>query len=147
MSGRAMSALFVSLFGGLLFGAGLAVSGMIDPAKVLGFLDVAGEWDPSLAFVMVGAIAVYAPFAWWARRGRRSWFGGAVPNPKSSGIDWRLLVGAVLFGVGWGLVGLCPGPALASLSVAAADTWLFVVALLAGVFLQKAVAPRFAKKA
>lgn len=145
MSGRALSAALVSLVAGLLFGAGLAISGMIDPAKVLGFLDVAGEWDASLAFVMSGAIAVYAPVAVWARRGRKSWFGGDVPNPKSSGIDRRLLGGAVLFGIGWGLVGLCPGPALASLSVAASDTWLFVVALLVGVFLQKAVAPTLAK--
>lgn len=142
MSGRKVSTLLVALVSGLLFGAGLAISGMIDPAKVLGFLDVAGDWDPSLAFVMAGAIAVYSPVALWARRGRRSWFGGMVPHPKSSGIDGRLLVGAVLFGLGWGLVGLCPGPALASLSVAAADTWIFVVALVVGVVLHKVVGPR-----
>lgn len=136
------SALVIALLCGSLFGAGLAISGMIDPAKVLGFLDVAGDWDPSLAFVMAGAIVVYAPVAWWARRGRRAWCGGEVPNPKSSGVDARLLGGAVLFGLGWGLVGLCPGPALASLSVAASDTWIFVVALVVGVLLQSALARR-----
>ena len=134
---RLLPALALSLGSGLLFGAGLAISGMIDPAKVLGFLDVAGDWDPSLAFVMVGAIMVYAPVAWWARGGRTAWLGGPVPNPKSSGIDGRLLGGAVLFGLGWGLVGLCPGPAIASLSVAAGDTWIFVVAMVAGALLQR----------
>lgn len=108
---------------GLLFGLGLTVSGMIDPAKVLGFLDIAGDWDPSLIFVMAGAIPVAGIGYAFFRRDKPS-----MPIV----IDRRLLLGAALFGVGWGLVGYCPGPALASLSFGNAKTILFVAAMLAG---------------
>lgn len=115
-----------ALAAGLLFGCGLVVSGMVDPAKVLGFLDVAGDWDPSLACVMAGAIPVAAlGFALARRLGRP-----VAPPPRA--IDGRLLGGAALFGVGWGLAGYCPGPALASLGFGLWQPALFVLAMLAG---------------
>jgi uncharacterized membrane protein YedE/YeeE len=104
-----------ALLCGLIFGTGLIVSGMSDPAKVLGFLDLGGDWDPSLALVMVGAVAVaVGPFAWARRRGR-DLFGVPLDLPRNDRIDRRLLLGSVLFGTGWGLAGICPGPALVGL--------------------------------
>ena len=117
---------------GLVFGAGLLVSGMTNPAKVLGFLDVAGTWDPTLAFVMGGALSVNAA-AWAATRRRaRPLFAEQFALPEERAIDGRLLAGAALFGVGWGLVGLCPGPALAGLLRGKLPVYVFVAALLAG---------------
>ena len=124
---------------GLLFGAGLAVSGMLNPAKVLGFLDVLGDWDPSLAFVMGGALMVTTPVTFFAKRRGRSLVEGKLSLPSSTSIDRRLVGGAVLFGIGWGLAGLCPGPALASVSVAFRETWVFVLALVAGSVLHRVV--------
>ncbi|HXX47831.1 MAG TPA: YeeE/YedE family protein [Myxococcota bacterium] len=117
---------------GLVFGAGLLVSGMTNPAKVLGFLDVAGTWDPTLAFVMGGALSVNA--AAWAltRRRDRPLYGERFALPEERAIDRRLLAGAALFGIGWGLVGLCPGPALAGLLRGKLPVYLFVAAMLAG---------------
>jgi len=117
---------------GLLFGIGLIVSGMANPRKVLGFLDVAGAWDPSLAMVMVGAIAV-GLFA-FARAGRRSTslLGAPMQLPTTRDIDRRLVVGSALFGVGWGLVGFCPGPALVALGAGRVKALVFAVAMLAG---------------
>lgn len=121
-----------ALLAGALFGLGLAVSGMTDPDKVLNFLDIAGRWDPSLALVMGGALAVAAPgFAWVRRRGV-AFTGGAIPPAPAPRFDRRLLVGSVLFGVGWGIAGYCPGPALANLAHGALEPALFVLALLAG---------------
>jgi len=124
---------------GLLFGAGLAVSGMHDPAKVLGFLDVAaiasGGWDPSLAFVMAGGLAVTLPAFWYARRRKAPLAAPAFQTPTATAIDRRLMLGALLFGVGWGLVGYCPGPALAALAFGATDTIVFVPAMVAGMAL------------
>ena len=117
-----MRAYTVAAVCGLLFGLGLTVSQMIDPNKVLGFLDIAGDWDPSLILVMAGAIPV-AAVGYWA--------GGRVA-PARSAIDKRLVIGAGLFGIGWGLVGFCPGPALAALSFGDPKTLLFVAAMLAG---------------
>ena len=117
---------------GLLFGLGLTVSHMIDPAKVLGFLDIAGHWDPSLAFVMLGAIAVTAPAYLLAKRLRAPLCADAFPAPSTATIDRRLMIGALLFGAGWGLVGYCPGPALASLGFAGHKTLLFIIAMLIG---------------
>jgi len=117
---------------GLLFGLGLTVSHMIDPAKVLGFLDIAGHWDPSLAFVMLGAIAVTAPAYLLAKRLRAPLCADAFASPSNAGIDRRLMIGALLFGAGWGLVGYCPGPALASLGFAGHKTLLFIIAMLIG---------------
>lgn len=118
---------------GILFGVGLAVAGMTDPAKVLAFLDVSGAWDPSLAVVMASALAVSAAGYAVARRRERAWLGDALAIPTRRDIDAPLIGGATLFGVGWGLVGLCPGPALANLFRGSAEVGLFVAAMLAGV--------------
>ncbi|TDG03131.1 YeeE/YedE family protein [Paraburkholderia guartelaensis] len=117
---------------GLLFGIGLLVSGMANPAKVLGFLDLAGNWDPSLAFVMAGAIAVAAPAFWLARTRASSLVGAPIQLPTSRRIDGRLVGGALLFGAGWGLAGFCPGPALVAAGSGQPRAWLFVAAMLAG---------------
>ncbi len=127
-----MPSLLVALASGLLFGLGLTVSSMIDPAKVLNFLDVAGSWDPSLAFVMAAAIPVATVGFALARRRGTPLVGGAFHGPRATAIDRRLVTGAILFGVGWGLAGYCPGPALATLGFGASGTWLFVIAMLAG---------------
>ena len=128
----------VALIAGLLFGLGLTISQMIDPAKVLAFLDIAGHWDPSLALVMVGALIVAAPAFRAARLGGRPLYGDSYAIPERRDIDARLLSGAALFGVGWGLVGYCPGPALAGLAIGAGPTWLFVTAMIAGMALHSA---------
>ena len=130
-----MKRLVIACVSGLLFGLGLAVSGMTDPDKVLNFLDVAGHWDPSLALVMGAALAIGLPgFAWVGRRGR-SFTGAALPDAPSPRIDARLVLGSVLFGIGWGIAGYCPGPALANLSHGTGEAIVFVAALLAGSWL------------
>ena len=123
---------FFAFVAGLVFGIGLIVSQMASPAKVLGFLDLAGRWDPSLAFVMAGAIAV-AVFG-FALAGRRpaTLLGTPFLLPTTRVIDARLVGGAVLFGVGWGLGGFCPGPALVALGAGQAKAFVFVAAMLAG---------------
>ena len=130
----------IALGAGLLFGAGLAISGMHDPAKVLGFLDIAaiasGTWDPSLAFVMAGGLAVTLPAFWFARRRTAPVAAPAFQAPAATTIDQRLMLGALVFGVGWGLVGYCPGPALAALAFGATGTILFVLAMMAGMILE-----------
>ena len=119
---------------GLLFGIGLILSGMGNPAKVQNFLDVFGHWDPSLAFVMAGAIAVAVlPFA-WAKRHTRTPLGAELQLPQAKQIDRPLVLGAALFGVGWGLAGFCPGPALMNLSTGSTDVLIFVLAMLAGMW-------------
>jgi hypothetical protein len=124
-------ALYAAL-AGALFGLGLAVSGMTDPDKVLNFLDVAGRWDPSLALVMGGALAVTLPgYAWVRRRGRAA-CGDALQLPSATRVDARLVVGSALFGIGWGVAGYCPGPALANLAHGSAEAIVFVAAMLAG---------------
>ncbi|RTL19296.1 MAG: YeeE/YedE family protein [Burkholderiales bacterium] len=125
----------VAALSGLLFGLGLIVSGMVDPAKVLGFLDLAGAWDPSLALVMAGAIAVGLPVFALAARWRESLLGLPMQLPQSAGVDRRLVGGSLLFGVGWGLAGLCPGPALVVAAVGDAKALGFVAAMLAGMAL------------
>jgi uncharacterized membrane protein YedE/YeeE len=121
-----------SLLAGLLFGLGLILSGMTNPAKVLGFLDLAGRWDPSLAFVMGGAVLV-GMVAFRLARGRSAaLLGGAMHVPTARAIDRRLVLGSLTFGVGWGLAGYCPGPALASLLGGGHKPLLFVLAMLAG---------------
>jgi uncharacterized membrane protein YedE/YeeE len=129
----------VAAISGVLFGAGLAISGMTNPAKVLAFLDVFGAWDPTLAFVMGGALAISTIGFALARRRSRPWLAEGFSLPTRTDLDPQLIGGAVLFGVGWGLVGLCPGPALANLGRGSAEITLFVAAMIAGVFVYRAV--------
>ncbi len=124
-----------ALLAGLLFGVGLILSGMTDPFKVQSFLDLAGNWDPSLALVMAGAIAVAAPAFAWARRRQRSLLGMPMQLPVRNVIDRRLVLGRLAFGAGWGLAGFCPGPALVSVTSGYPQAWLFVGAMLAGMAL------------
>ena len=122
----------VALLAGLLFGFGLDLARMTDPERVIGFLDVAGAWDPTLAFVMAGAVVTATIGFRLARRQRGSWFGGPLQLPTRSDIDWRLAIGASLFGAGWALAGYCPGPGLAALVQGATDPAWFVVGMVVG---------------
>ena len=136
--------LAVALLAGGIFGLGLTLSDMVNPARVLAFLDVAGgAWDPTLAFVMGGALLPMA-VAWRIAASGKPFFAGTFPGPASQVIDLRLLGGAALFGLGWGLVGLCPGPALAVLSLDGWSAWVFAVAMLAGMALANALLRRLA---
>lgn len=129
-----------ALVSGVLFGMGMAVSGMIDPAKVVGFLDISGNWDPSLAFVMGGALAVFMPSYFLLIKPRKQSVSGAeMCTPTNTKIDARLLSGAAIFGLGWGLAGICPGPAVASLALGNVSIILFFVAMLAGSMFAKLV--------
>ena len=129
--------IIASFAAGAIFGLGLVISGMANPAKVLGFLDIAGNWDPTLAFVMGGAMLVMA-VAWIVQRRLAAPINGpSFHLPGTALIDRRLIGGAVLFGIGWGLAGLCPGPAIASLGTALAPAAIFVAAMLAGMALFK----------
>lgn len=121
-----------SLLSGLVFGFGLIISGMANPAKVLGFLDLAGHWDPSLAFVMAGAIAVGLVAFAIARRRTRSLLGAQMRLPSAGHIDRRLILGSLLFGAGWGVAGFCPGPALVAVGMGELKAMVFVAAMLAG---------------
>lgn len=121
-----------SLMAGLIFGLGLIVSGMADPAKVLGFLDLAGRWDPSLALVMAGAIAVGLVGFSLARGRSRSLLGLPMTLPTARHIDRRLIGGNLLFGIGWGIAGFCPGPGLVALGMGEGKAAVFVAAMLAG---------------
>ncbi len=121
-----------SLLAGLVFGLGLIVSGMANPAKVLGFLDLAGRWDPSLALVMAGAIAVGSVAFLLAKNRTRSLLGAAMKLPTTSHIDRRLVTGSALFGMGWGIAGFCPGPGLVALGMGESKALVFVAAMLAG---------------
>jgi uncharacterized protein len=124
---------------GLVFGIGLIVSGMTDPGKVIGFLDVAGSWDPSLAFVMGGAILVgFFAFRLAGRRAQ-AFLGGAMHLPQRRDIDRRLVGGSLLFGIGWGLAGFCPGPALVSFASGVDQAAVFVAAMLGGMLIYTAV--------
>ena len=123
---------FTSLLAGLVFGFGLLISGMADPNKVLGFLDLAGPWDPSLALVMGGAIAVGLVAFAVARQRTVSFLGAEMRLPSARHIDRRLILGSALFGVGWGVAGLCPGPALVSIGTGQVKALVFVSAMVAG---------------
>lgn len=131
-----------SLLAGLVFGLGLIVSGMANPAKVLGFLDLAGAWDPSLVLVMGGAIAV-GFFAFRAAQKRsRSLLGAEIKLPGAGPIDRKLVVGSVLFGMGWGLAGFCPGPGLVALGMGEPKAAVFVIAMLAGMVIFELIEKR-----
>ncbi|HBC06688.1 MAG TPA: hypothetical protein DC046_03795 [Rhodospirillaceae bacterium] len=137
-----MARLLVSLVSGALFGAGLIVSQMVNPARVLGFLDVMGTWDPTLAFVLAGALAVSVPGHWLVRRLGTPILDSKSHLPAPGRLDGRLILGAVLFGVGWGLVGFCPGPALAALGTGEAKALIFLAAMAAGMWLFGRIAGR-----
>ena len=128
--------IWVAALSGLIFGLGLLASGMGNPAKVQNFLDVFGRWDPSLGLVMGGAIAIGLLAFTWARKRNTSLLGEPMQLPTSTAIDKRLLGGAALFGIGWGLAGFCPGPAIMNLATLHGEVWLFVAAMLAGMGLQ-----------
>lgn len=131
--------LLVALFSGVLFGLGLVVSGMVNPAKVLGFLDVAGDWDPTLAFVMGGALLVAVPAFRVILKRPRPVLAEEFDLPAKKDLDARLLAGSALFGVGWGLAGFCPGPAVTALASGLAPVFVFVAAMVAGMALYKRV--------
>src|SRR6266853_2327578 len=127
--------MMASLVCGLVFGTGLLISGMVQPTKVLGFLDIFGAWDPSLAIVMIAALAVSVPGFMLARRNPRPIIATQSFGPTRIGLDRSLVIGSALFGVGWGLVGLCPGPALESLALLSPAVIAFVAAMGAGMVL------------
>ena len=127
--------MITSLVCGLIFGAGLLISGMVQPAKVLGFLDIFGAWDPSLAVVMVAALAVSIPGFMLARRHGRPILAAQSFWPTRMDLDRSLVIGSALFGIGWGLVGLCPGPALENLATLSPPVIVFVIAMAAGMTL------------
>ena len=130
-----MKPLLSVLFCGTLFGAGLAISGMINPEKVVGFLDLSANWDPSLAFVMGGALLIAAPLFHLTLKQGSPKLVESFSLPTRTQIDKRLVIGAALFGIGWGLAGICPGPALAQLAQPTTETFLFIGTLLVGRFL------------
>ena len=123
--------LLMSFLTGLVFGLGLILSGMTDPSKVIGFLDLAGNWNPSLAFVMGGAVLVGSIAFQFAKSRRKAWLGDMIRLPTATQIDKRIVLGALIFGIGWGLAGYCPGPALTSLTQGGKPV-VFVLAMLAG---------------
>ena len=132
---------------GLVFGIGLIVSGMSDPSKVIGFLDLAGRWDPSLAFVMGGAVLVGLAAYRYAHQRTGSFLGDAMRLPSARHIDRRLIVGSLTFGVGWGLAGYCPGPALVSLGSGQDKAVVFTLAMVAGMALYELVERQRSKPA
>lgn len=135
-----MRTIFAAFLTGLVFGIGLVVSQMVNPAKVLNFLDVAGSWDPSLALVMVGAIAVTGLGYKLVLKQPAPVFAERFQVPTRQDLDARLLSGAAIFGIGWGLVGLCPGPALTVLGTGRGDAFIFAAAMFAGFFLNRLLA-------
>ncbi|PMH41442.1 transporter [Vibrio sp. 10N.286.49.B3] len=133
----------VALLSGVLFGLGMVISGMADPSKVVGFLDVAGNWDPSLAFVMGGALAVFAPAYFFIIKPRKQPVNNETFNISSKvTLDKPLLIGSAMFGLGWGIAGLCPGPVVASLGLANGDAWLFMLAMFVGFKLAAGISSR-----
>ena len=132
----------VALTAGALFALGLVLGGMTLPARVTGFLDVGGAWDPTLAFVMAGAMLVHAPIARLARSRRAPMFDSRFHWPTQRGIEPRLVLGAAMFGVGWGLSGYCPGPALVGVVAGAPATSVFVVAMIVGIAIGRAIPAR-----
>ena len=125
----------ISLLSGIIFGLGLTISGMVNPQKVLGFLNLFGEWDPSLIFVMVGAIIIFAPLHFIFKRKSRPIFAKEFQIINNRNIDKKLLFGSGLFGAGWGLAGLCPGPAIASISFLNPSSLIFVLFMFVGFFI------------
>ena len=124
-----------SLISGIIFGLGLTISGMLNPSKVLGFLNIFENWDPSLMFVMVGAILIFSPLYFIFKKKSKPIFAKVFTFPSKKDIDKNLIIGASLFGAGWGLVGLCPGPAISAISFLNTDVYLFVLFMFFGFYL------------
>ena len=127
----------VSLFCGIIFGIGLVISQMINPAKVLGFLNLFGEWDPSLAFVMIGALIVSSPLFYLFKNKEKPIFSSSFSISNKKEIDKKLIIGSILFGAGWGLAGLCPGPAISSIALLNMSSIIFVIAMFFGFYIAK----------
>jgi uncharacterized protein len=127
-----MITIFFALLAGLIFGIGLILSEMANPAKVLSFLDMTGSWDPSLAFVMIGAISIGAIAFTVARRRGQTYLGSSLQLPTSRVIDKRLILGSLAFGIGWGMAGICPGPGLVLVGAGSLHGFIFVIAMLLG---------------
>jgi uncharacterized membrane protein YedE/YeeE len=136
---RSLLEVFLAFVSGLLFAVGLAIAGMTQPAKVIGFLDVAGSWDPSLAFVMIGAIAVYFVANRLVQRRAAPLVGAVFHLPNRRDLEPRLVVGAGMFGIGWGLAGYCPGPGLSALGTGRFHALMFVASMAAGMLLFEAM--------
>lgn len=124
-----------SLISGIIFGLGLTISGMVNPQKVLGFLNIFDEWDPSLIFVIVGAIIIFSPLHFIFKRKTRPIFAKSFNLPSKKNIDKNLIIGSSLFGIGWGLVGLCPGPVISSISFLNTNIYLFALFMFVGFYL------------
>lgn len=137
-----MRAIAAALLAGVIFGAGLALSDMVNPARVQAFLDVAGDWDPTLAFVMAAALLPSAAAYRLRRRMDRPLLAEQFSIPERRALDRNLLAGSALFGVGWGLVGFCPGPAIAGLALRAWQPWVFVAAMMAGMLAHRFLVAR-----
>ena len=125
----------ISLISGIIFGVGLTVSQMIDPAKVLGFLNIFGAWDPSLAFVMIGALIISSPFFHLFKNNNKPVFADSFSYSNNKELNKKLIIGSSLFGVGWGLAGLCPGPAIASLALLNPSSLIFVITMFVGFYI------------
>lgn len=125
----------VSLISGIIFGVGLSVSQMIDPAKVLGFLNIFGAWDPSLAFVMIGALIISSPFFHLFKNNNKPVFADSFSYSNNKELNKKLIIGSSLFGAGWGLAGLCPGPAIASLALLNPSSLIFVITMFVGFYI------------
>ena len=143
--GRALQSVAITIAAGVfgaIFGTGLILSHMVDPARVAGFLDVTGDWNPSLAFVMGGAIVVAAPAFWYARRHQHALLGTPFDLPDRFKITWRLVLGAAIFGIGWGLSGICPGPGIVLLGSLTAPALVFFATVVIGILLADVVRQR-----
>ena len=136
----------VTVFTGLIFGIGLIMSGMTNPAKVQNFLDLFGTWDPSLALVMGGAILITMPGFWLVQKRQTPFFEDSFLIPQKTNLDFYLLTGSAIFGIGWGLGGFCPGPVVVSISNGSTGTILFVITMLIGMVLAKLLILRLQKK-
>ena len=132
----------IGLLAGLLFGIGLLISGMTDPAKVQGFLDVFGAWDISLALVMGGGLVLAFVGVLWAKRQQKSWTGAVIEMPNITAVNKKLLIGATLFGIGWGLVGICPGPGIVLLGTGIWQSYVFIAAMVGGMVLYQWLEPK-----
>lgn len=132
----------IGLLAGLLFGFGLLISGMTDPVKVQGFLDVFGAWDISLALVMGGGLVVAIVGVQLAKRQQTSWIGSLIEMPTKTTIDKKLLIGAMLFGIGWGLVGICPGPGIVMLGTGQWQAYVFIPAMIVGMLVYQWLEPK-----